>query len=458
MADQLIVGIDIGSTKFSSAVALFNRKGSIQYLGHGSTPSAGINGGRISDPASLANALKMALDEVRHLAGAPIQDLVISVAGAQVAPIDRRGQIRLDGGSSIGRREVERAIESARSDDPEGLRTIHRVVQTFAVNGEPTTAPLERFGSDLEVWIRDFAVTTELVEGIREAAGAVSTRVHAFVPGGVAAGEAALTAEERQQGVILIDIGGATTDVAVYIDGELHDLSGFPLGGHHLTQDLALVLEVPLDVAERLKCRDGVSPAGEAAKVPVDWGPRGIARIQRQAREGTLSGDVVRAITGARMEQILQRAKEIAQRTDGHNQSRSGSIVVTGGSSRLRGIDDAASAVFGLPARRGDILPSDGFPPIADPSSSASIGLVRYCASRGAWAAQPPPEQHGGRPPRPEREKRGWLPARAKEPRDEPVPHQVVSIIEYTGTVEARDWGRLMRDWMRGFIPARIDA
>ncbi|CAN5728267.1 cell division protein FtsA [soil metagenome] len=460
VADQLIVGIDIGSTKFSSAVALYNRSGSIQYLGHGSTPSAGLNGGRVTDPEALARAVKMALDEVRHLAGAPIQDLVISVAGAQVAPIDRRGQIRLDGARPISQREVERAIESASSEDPEGLRTIHRVVRGFAVNGESTQGPLGRYGSDLEVSLRDFAVTTELVEGIREAAGAASTRVHAFVPGGVAAGEAALTAEERQQGVILVDIGGATTDVAVYIDGELHDLSGFPLGGHHLTQDLALVLEVPLEEAERLKCRDGVSSPADAAKVPVDWGPRGIARIQRQARDGTLSGDVVRAITGARMEQILQRAKEIALRTDGHNQPQSGSIVVTGGSSRLRGIEDVASAVFGLPARRGDILQSDGFPPIADPTSSASVGLVRYCASRGAWAAQPPPEQHGGRPQRLEKEKRGWTtkPARVPERRDEPVPHQQVNVIQYAGTVETRDWGKLMRDWMRGFIPVRTDA
>lgn len=458
MADQLIVGIDIGSTKFSSAVALYSRSGAIQYLGHGSTPSAGLKAGRVVDRAALARALKMALDEVRHLAGAPIQDLVVSVAGAQLAPIDRRGQMRLDGGRSIGQREVELAIESAVSDDPEGLRTVHRVVQGFAVNGERTDAPLGRFGNDLDVWIRDFAVTTELVEGIREAAGSVSTRVHAFVPGGVAAGEASLTAEERRDGVILVDIGGATTDIAVYIDGELHDLTGFPLGGHHVTQDLAVVLEVPLETAERIKCREGVSSPIEAAKVPVDWGPNGIARLQRQARDGTLSGDVVRAITGARMEQILQRAREIALRTDGHNYPPGGSIVVTGGSSKLRGIEDVASAVFQRPARRGDILPSDGFPPIADPSSSTSVGLVRYCASRGAWAAPPSSEHHDeGRSDRHVRGKRGWKPARTATRHEEPVTQQHVN--RFAGSnVETRAWGRLMREWMRGFIPARTDA
>src|SRR5690606_17292979 len=109
----------------------------------------------------------------------------------------------------------------AHDEDPEGLRTIHRVVQGFAVHGERTNAPLGRSGNDLDVFVRDFAVTAELVEGIRQAAGAVSTRVHAFVPGGIAAVEAAVTADERQQGVILIDIGGATTDVAVFVDGNL---------------------------------------------------------------------------------------------------------------------------------------------------------------------------------------------------------------------------------------------
>ena len=151
--------------------------GAIKYLGHGSTPSSGLKAGRVTDSTALARALKMALDEVRHLAGAPIQDIVVSVAGAQLAPIDRHGQVRLDSGQSISQREVERAIESAVGEDPEGLRTVHRVVQGFAVNGERTNAPLGRFGNDLDVWIRDFAVTSALVEGIREAAGNASTRV-----------------------------------------------------------------------------------------------------------------------------------------------------------------------------------------------------------------------------------------------------------------------------------------
>ena len=459
MADQLIVGIDIGSTKFSSAIALYNRSGQIRYLGHGSTPSAGMKGGRISDPEALANALRMALEEIRHLAGAPIQDLVVSVAGAQVAPIDRHGQVSLDARHAIAHHDIEKAIKAAHEEDPEGLRTIHRVVQGFAVHGQRTNEPLGRSGNDLDVFVRDFAVTSELVEGVRQAAGAVSTRVHAFVPGGVAAAEAAVTAEERQQGVILIDIGGATTDVAVYIDGDLHDISGFPLGGHHLTQDLAMILEIPLDAAERLKCRDGAATSIEAANVPVDWGSRGIARLQRQARDGTLSGDVVRAINGARLEQILQQAKEIALRTDGHNGSRHGSIVITGGSSKLRGIEAAASEVFGLPARRGEVLPSDGFPPIADPASTTSVGLVRYCASRGAWAASS--DQDGGRRRNEQAEPAPVEPSQDREPVPQVEVRQYQEVHRFardTRPSVTRAWGRLMRDWMREFIPARTDA
>jgi len=459
VADQLVVGIDIGSTKFSSAVALYNRAGQIRYLGHGSSPAAGMKGGRVVDPEALSGALKMALDEARHLAGAPIQDLVISVAGAQIAPIDRHGQVSLDATQAITHRDVERAIQNAQDEDPEGLRTVHRVVQGFAVHGQRTNAPLGRFGNDLDVFVRDFAVTSELVESVRQAAGAVSTRVHAFVPGGVASAEAALTPDERQQGVILIDVGGATTDVAVYIDGHLHDLSGFPLGGHHITQDLAMILEVPLDVAERIKCRDGVASAAEAAKVPVDWGPRGIARIQRQARDGTLSGDVVRAIAGARMEQILQQAREIALRTDGHNGSRHGSIVITGGSSRLRGIEETVSSVFDLPARRADVLQSDGFPPIADPTAAASIGLVRYCASRGAWAAASQPPPGDGRNQREVTATRNLEAQRERAPQvDVPQYQQVHTFVRDPRPQPTRAWGRLMREWMREFIPARTDA
>lgn len=455
MADQLIVGIDIGSTKFSSAVALYNRSGRITYLGHGSTPSAGMKGGRISDPEALARAMRLALDEVRHLTGSAIQDLVISVAGAQMAPIERHGQVRLDAGYPIGHREVEQAIEAAFDNDPEGLKTVHRVVQGFSVHGQATRSPIGRHANDLDVYVRDFAVTTELVEGIRQAAASLGMRVHAFVPGGVAAGEAALTQEERENGVVLIDIGGATTDVASYIDGDLHDVSGFPLGGHHLTQDIAAVLEVSLEAAERLKRRDGIATSSESSRVPVDWGPRGIARIQRQARDGTLSADVVRAIAGARLEQILQRARDIALRTDGHNGSRHGSIVVTGGSSNLKGIEEAAAEVFGLPARRGEILPSTGFPPIADPASSTSVGLVRYCASRGAWAADSSSEE--GWPPEPVRAGHGRNDEQSRW-NDAPLYTDVRRDASRAQSSGGRDWGQFMRNWMREFIPARSDA
>lgn len=455
MADQLIVGIDIGSTKFSSAVALYNRSGRITYLGHGSSPSGGMKGGRIADPEALERALRLALDEIRHLAGSTIQDLVVSVAGAQMAPIERHGQVRLDAGYPINHRDVEKAIEAAHDRDPEGLRTIHRVVQGFSVHGQSTRSPIGRHANDLDVYVRDFAVTSELVEGVRQAAASLGMRVHAFVPGGVAAGEAALTQEEREQGVVLIDIGGATTDVASYIDGDLHDVSGFPLGGHHLTQDIAAVLEISLEAAERLKRRDGIATSSESSRVPVDWGPRGIARIQRQARDGTLSADVVRAIAGARLEQILQQAKEIAMRTDGHNGSRHGSIVITGGSSNLKGIEEAASEVFGLPARRGEILPSAGFPPIADPASATSVGLVRYCASRGAWAADS--SQESGWPPEPVRAGNGHGDEQSRW-NDTPLYSDASRETHPRKPSGGRDWGQFMRNWMREFIPARTDA
>lgn len=456
MPDQLFVGIDIGSTKFSTTVALGNRDGSVRYVGHGSSPASGIKAGEIEDQQELERGLNLALDEARQLSGAEIADIVVSVAGVQLKGISYQGQIALDSNYSITEADVDRALESAQAEISAGSQTIHRLVQGFTINGEPVRNPIGRTGNSLEVSIRDFAVSESLVTGIQQAAGAHGTRVHALVPGGVAAGEAVLRPDERQRGVILLDIGAASTDVALYVDGGLYDLGGIQLGGHHISRDLAMLLDVPVDKAEQLKSRYGVAAVQPGDDLGFEWGPRGIAMMQNQARNGTLSTSIPRAIAGARVEQILSQVREMLGGSTSRLQFHAG-VVITGGASRMPGIDEVTRSILGLEARCGDILPCDGFPRIADPASSASIGLVRYCASRGATGKKQSAKSSREEP-------RETVPAgdHVHEMAQLEVQQSALNPFRRSDGQSAqkrmRPWGDVMREWVKEFIPARSDV
>lgn len=455
MPEQLFVGIDIGSTKFSTTVARGNRDGDVRYVGHGSNPASGIQTGEVTDQEALQRGLGLALDEARQLSGAEVSDIVVSVAGIQLTGISYQGQIALDSNYPITESDVERAIASAQADVPAGVQTVHRLVQGFAVNDEPVRNPIGRTGTSLAVSIRDFAVSEELLTGIQQAAAAHGTRVHALVPGGVASGEAVLRSDERQRGVIMLDIGGASTDVAMYLDGGLYDLAGVQLGGHHISRDLAMILDIPPEKADQMKSRYGVSVVQPGDDLGIEWGPRGIAMIQNQARNGTLSTGIPRAIAGARVEQILLQVREILRKSAPDLQFHAG-VVITGGASRMPGIDTVARSILGLEVRCGDILPCEGFPRIADPASSASIGLVRYCASRAATGKK----GHSKQQRRPEPQEVVPVGAQVQEASQQDPQRDLNPFQRLGGQMpqKRRPWSDGMREWVKEFIPARSDV
>lgn len=446
MAEQLIVGIDLGSTKFSTTVASRDQSGTLRYLGHASTASGGFKAGKLVDEEEFAHAFQAVLAEARMVANRPIVDVMISVPAAGLTAETNQGQISVDTGYPIYQPDIDRVIAAAAGEERPGSQTIHRVVQGFAINGERLRNPIGRTGQTLQVWLREFLAPRSLIEAIQHAA-ADAIRVHAVVPGAVAAGEAVLRTDERERGVVLLDIGGLTTDLAMFADGALYDVGGFDLGGQHITQDLAAVLDIQLDQAERLKRTHGICSVTQASQLGIDWSPRGIAALQNQAKQGALRRDVPRVVAGARFEQLLGHVAELVEGNARGVQFHAG-VVITGGASRTPGISEVVHERTGLPVRCAGVLGGDGFPDIEDPAASVSIGLVRYVALRS-------------RPPRPDRRKRrqqeetwranaSWS---ALEATDDRPPTS-----ENPRRHRDRKWGRAMRDWMRGFIPSSSDA
>ncbi|CAN5572478.1 cell division protein FtsA [soil metagenome] len=440
MAEQHFIGIDIGSTKLGVAVASGDPSGGLSYLGHDAVPVAGVKRGAIYDQAAFSSSLGDAIKVARAIARRPVADIVVSLSSWLVDAETNQGQISVDTGYPIYQPDVDRVIADSRAAANPQYQLIHRAVQGFAVNGERMLNPLGRVGRTLNVWVRDFRIPVTLAEGLQEAAAAFDARIHAMVPASVAAGEAVLRQDERERGVILLDIGGAITDIAMYVDGVLFDIGGVEQGGIQITQDLAAVLGIPLDAAERVKKLHGIGSLRAMQGLGIEWSPRGIARLQREAREGTLRRDVPRAIAGARYHQLLDDVRKQIESAAPGLQFHAG-VVITGGSADMPGIAEVTRELLQLEVRCGGILEIDGFPPISDPASSAAVGLVRYCGTRARSGA-------GARP-------------RRDQTRQMPAGHFPWRLDDGSGRDEAseggRQWGRIMRDWMRGFIPARTE-
>ncbi len=261
-----------------------------------------------------------------------------------------------------------------------------------------------------------------------------------MVPSAVAAGEAVLRQDQRERGVVLLDIGGTLTDVAIYIDGVLFDIGGLDQGGYQITQDLAAVLGVPLDVAERLKMLHGVASLHTMKGLDIEWSPRGIARLQREAREGTLRRDVPRAIAGARYQQLLTEVRKSVESSVSGLQFHAG-VVITGGSASMPGVEEVTRELLQLEVHRGNVLDMEGFPSIDDPAASVAIGLVRYCGTRARSGSTSRPRREQVRQLSPQQFP--WRSGGGNEREQAPD--------------SGRPWGRIMREWMRGFIPARTE-
>ncbi|MFW6075560.1 MAG: cell division protein FtsA, partial [Chloroflexota bacterium] len=377
MPEQLIVGIDIGSMTMTTSVARGEPSAGFRHVGYATTMSAGIRCDEVLDKAKFERAFAAALDEARSLAGGRFDDIVVSVASSELLGVTNQGHVNVDTGYPIYQADVDRALAAAEGAVRHGYRAIHRVVQGFSINGERVRNPIGRVGQTLQVYVRDFLAPTALIEAIQEAANQASIRVQAIVPSAVASGEAVLRADERERGVVLIDIGGASTDIAMYADGALWEIGGTAVGGHHITRDLAALLDLSLEDAERMKYRHGVSTVEGAAQLDIDWSPRGIAALQNQARQGNLRRDVPRVVAGARLEQILADVKNLLEEHSRGLHFHAG-VVITGGASRMPGVTDVISARLGLPVRVGAALAADGFPEIPDAGASAALGLVRY--------------------------------------------------------------------------------
>jgi cell division protein FtsA len=372
--EPIIVGIDIGTTKTCTLIGRIEGQRSLRILGVGIEPSQGLRKGAVVDMDAVTQTVSRSVEKAERSAGLEITRALVSVAGAQIASINSRGAVGISGGV-IRQEDIYRALEAAQAVAiPHNREIIHVIQRGFSVDQQNGIhSPVGMHGYRLEVEAHIITAASSAIENLRQCVEAAGVQVAQFVLNPLATGEAVLTDSERQLGVIVCDIGGGTTDLAIYIDNDVWHTAVLPVGGAHVTSDIAYGLRLPLDQAERIKIQYGHAfeeEVGEDETINVrTFGEGGMNEVPRK---------YLAQIIEPRVEEIFQLVLDEIKRS-GYDGLLPAGIVLSGGSSLLPGTREVATRVLNVPVR---IAQPEGLVGLVDqlhsPAFSTSVGLLQW--------------------------------------------------------------------------------
>ena len=377
---NLLAGLDVGTSKVCALVAEAGAEGELALLGHGVAPCSGLRKGIVVNIEATVESIKAAVQEAERTSGVRIGTVAAGVAGAHIRGFNSHGIVAVRGGE-VGARDIERVIDAARAVAiPLDRQVLHILPQQFAVDDqEGVRDPVGMAGVRLEARIHIVTAAQSYGQNLVKCCERAGITPSDMVFEPLASAEAALFPEERELGVALIDIGGGTTDIIVFHQGAVMHTAVLPLGGNHITNDVAAGLRTPAADAEKLKIDYGVATGlvvrrDETVEVPGVGGrePRVIARR------------ILAEIIEPRMEEIFSLAQREIVRS-GVADSLASGVVLVGGSSLLEGTQELAERIFRLPVRRGLPINLKGMPEeLMKPMYTTAAGLLLYLGqSRG---------------------------------------------------------------------------
>jgi len=374
--DEIVVGIDVGTTKVCTLVGRVEEE-NIRILGVGIEPSSGIKKGVIVDLAAASQAITRSVEKGEQTSGVEITGAVVSLAGAHISSINSRGVAGISN-EVVDEVDVARALEAARAVAiPHNREVIHIIQRGFSVDGQDgILTPLGMHGYRLEVEAHIITASQATVENLRQCVGAAGVEVLQFVLNPLASGDVVLTDSERQMGVAVCDIGGGTTDLALYVDGHVWHTMVLAVGGNHITNDIATGLRLPISQAEEIKKKYGYAlKAGVGAEDTFSvrsFGEEQPIKVSRQ--------DMAHIIE-ARVEEIFTLTLQEIKRS-GYDGLLPAGMVLTGGTSALPGIRQLASQVLGLPVRTAQPENLVGLvDQLKSPAFSTGVGLLHWAAA-----------------------------------------------------------------------------
>jgi cell division protein FtsA len=378
--EDLIVGLDIGTTKVCVVIGQLNEGGGLEITGVGTTPSRGLRRGVVINIETTVRSIANAIEAAEMMSGREVGAVYTGIAGGHIEGINSRGVVAVTGrGREVTREDVDRVVDAAKAIViPMDREVLHVIPQEFIVDDQGGIKnPIGMIGVRLEAEVHIITGAVTSAQNIVKCVNRAGFKVNDIVLEPLASSKAVLSQDEKELGVLLVDLGGGTTDVLLHLEGAPYHTEVLAVGGDQVTNDLSIMLKTPLEAAEKIKKESGCCYAGlvqedEEVLIPGvgGRGPRAIAR--RELVE----------IIQPRMAEILGMIREQIDRK-GYLHLLGGGIVLTGGGSLLPGAAELASEIFNLPARVGYPIKLGGLvEEYHSPIFATGVGLVLYGATK----------------------------------------------------------------------------
>jgi cell division protein FtsA len=372
-AENLIVGLDIGTTKICCIVGNMTEEG-LEVVGIGTSPSKGLRKGVVINIESTVAAIQKAIREAELMAGCEIKSVFAGIAGGHIKGLNSQGVIAIKN-REVTSEDLQRVIDAAKAIAiPMDREVMHILPQEFIIDDQDgIREPLGMSGVRLEAKVHIVTGAVASAQNIIKSCNRAGADVADIVLEQLASSEAVLSSDEKELGVALVDIGGGTSDIAIFSEGAIKHTSVLSIGGDHLTNDIAVGLRTPMAEAEKIKqsygcCLTSMVGKDETIEVPSVGG--------REAR--ILSRQLLAEILEPRVEEIFSLVnREIIK--SGYGDLIASGVVITGGSAILPGMPELAEQVFNLPVRRGNPLDIGGLTDVVNsPIYATGVGLVKY--------------------------------------------------------------------------------
>ncbi|TNE99051.1 MAG: cell division protein FtsA [Deltaproteobacteria bacterium] len=369
---NILVGLDIGTTKVCTIVGTKTSETDLEIIGIGTHPSHGLKKGSVVNIDKTVSSIQASLEEAKLMAGVNITQATIGIAGSHIYSFNSSGVVAIKG-QEITSDDVDRVIEAAKAVViPSDRQILHVIPREFRVdNTRGIKNPVGMCGVRLEAHVHVVTGSISLIQNLVKCVEATGVNAENIVLQPIASSESVLSSEEKEMGVILVDIGGGTTDIAVWKEGSLIHSQIIPVGGNHFTNDLAVALKVPHAEAERIKINHGCvlqESVNQSAHITV----KGIAGT----RPREVAINYIAKVLGARAEELFDIVKEIIAEKD-FDQDISGGIVLTGGGALIKSLPELGEYIIGKPTKIGYPSPFGGMTNIMqNPKFSTVMGLL----------------------------------------------------------------------------------
>lgn len=398
MAEQkAIVGIDVGTTKICTLVAEPQEDGEPRIIGVGTAPAHGLRKGVVVNVREATEAIRASVSKAERVSGYQITNAYVGIGGGHISAINSRGVVGISRAErGIGAPDIDRALDAARAVAiPHNREVIHTIPRGYVVdNQEGVRDPIGMQGIRLEVETHIVTGASTSVSNLAKCVRDAGVQIDDLILQPLASGEAVLQESERDMGVVLADIGGGTTDIAIFIDGSIWHTVILGTGGEHLTRDVAVGLRTPFSVAEELKIKYGHAMPGTLTMDELIE----VASFGDGTRQSVLRRQLAEIIEARAEEIFLLILREIKR--SGYDGLLPAGLVICGGTAELAGIKDLARQVLQLPVRVGSPHAVQGMTDVLEsPAYATAVGLILWGMRRAKRAGPPRPAPKSKRPP-----------------------------------------------------------